>query len=156
MCVCLCVLTDERSSGIWIEPSARHVTESDDWAWTQQTSWQVSFVLIIISILSPFHSFIPVLKPSFSANPSHRSLSFLLQDWLHGFLGLFSEHIHFLLCSFSVFHFLVVGSVQEGCYQFCCLLNKGTMGVNSLPKTVTRQHHAAIWTQALLCLSPAH
>ena len=27
----------------------------------------------------------------------------------------------------------------EGCYQFCCLLNRGTMGVNSLPKTVTRQ-----------------
>ena len=27
----------------------------------------------------------------------------------------------------------------EGCYQFCCLVNTGTMGVNSLPKTVTRQ-----------------
>ena len=26
------------------------------------------------------HSFIPGLKPSFSANPSHRSLPFLLQD----------------------------------------------------------------------------
>ena len=25
------------------------------------------------------------------------------------------------------------------CYQFCCLVNTGTMGVNSLPKTVTRQ-----------------
>ena len=25
----------------------------------------------------------------------------------------------------------------EGCYQFCCLVNKGTMGVSSLPKTVT-------------------
>jgi len=25
-------------------------------------------------------------------------------------------------------------------YQFCCLVNRGTMGVNSLPKTVTRQH----------------
>ena len=24
-------------------------------------------------------------------------------------------------------------------YQFCCLVNRGTMGVNSLPKTVTRQ-----------------
>ena len=23
--------------------------------------------------------------------------------------------------------------------QFCCLVNRGTMGVNSLPKTVTRQ-----------------
>jgi len=28
---------------------------------------------------------------------------------------------------------------QAGCYQFCCLVNSGTMGVNSLPKTVTRQ-----------------
>ena len=28
---------------------------------------------------------------------------------------------------------------QEGCYQFRCLVNTGTMGVNSLPKTVTRQ-----------------
>jgi len=25
----------------------------------------------------------------------------------------------------------------KGCYQFCCLVNRGTMGVNSLPKTVT-------------------
>ena len=28
---------------------------------------------------------------------------------------------------------------SEGCYQFCCLVNRGTMSVNSLPKTVTRQ-----------------
>jgi len=27
----------------------------------------------------------------------------------------------------------------ESCYQFCCLVNRGTIGVNSLPKTVTRQ-----------------
>jgi len=27
----------------------------------------------------------------------------------------------------------------EGCYQFRCLVNRGTMGVSSLPKTVTRQ-----------------
>ena len=25
------------------------------------------------------------------------------------------------------------------CYQFCCLVNRGTMGVTSLPKTVARQ-----------------
>jgi len=52
------------------------------------------------------HSFIPGLKPSFSANPSHSSLPFLLQDWLHGFTGLFtdtSEHIRFLLFSFFLF-----------------------------------------------------
>jgi len=28
---------------------------------------------------------------------------------------------------------------KEDCYQFRCLVNRGTMGVNSLPKTVTRQ-----------------
>ena len=27
----------------------------------------------------------------------------------------------------------------EGYHPFCCLVNRGTMGVNSLPKTVTRQ-----------------
>ena len=38
-------------------------------------------ILIIIRSTgtSPPHSFIPGLKPSFSANPSHRSLPFLLQ-----------------------------------------------------------------------------
>jgi len=39
----------------------------------------LTFVLNINSIPSPTRSFIPGLKPSFSANPSHRSLSFLLQ-----------------------------------------------------------------------------
>jgi len=28
---------------------------------------------------------------------------------------------------------------KRGCYQFRCLVNRGTMGVSSLPKTVTRQ-----------------
>ena len=38
----------------------------------------LTFILIISSIpLSP-HSFIPGLKPPFSANPSHRSLPFFL------------------------------------------------------------------------------
>jgi len=27
---------------------------------------------------------------------------------------------------------------EEGCYQFCCLVTRGTVGVNSLPKAVTR------------------
>jgi len=48
-----------------------------------------------------YHSFAPGLKPSFSANPSHCSPSFLLLKYsLHGFPGLFtviSEHICFLL-----------------------------------------------------------
>jgi len=32
-------------------------------------------LLIIVGFSSPTHSVIPGLKPSFSANPSHRSLS---------------------------------------------------------------------------------
>ena len=40
---------------------------------------------------SPLHSFTPGLKLSFSANPSHHSLPFLLLDWLHGFPGLFTN-----------------------------------------------------------------
>jgi len=74
----------------------------------------LTFILIIISIPSPLthplplHSFIPGLKPSFSTGASHRSLPFLLQDWLRGFPGLFTdtyEHIRFLVFTFSVFHF---------------------------------------------------
>jgi len=67
----------------------------------------ILIIIIIISILSPPYSFIPVSKPFFSAN---------LQDWLHGFPGLFadiSEHIRFLLFSFFLFfHFLVDGSLR--------------------------------------------
>jgi len=40
----------------------------------------LTFILIIISIPSPPHSFISGLKPSFSANPSQCSLPSLLQD----------------------------------------------------------------------------
>jgi len=29
-------------------------------------------------------------------------------------------------------------TLKRGCYQFCCLVNRGTMAVNSLPKTVNR------------------
>ena len=36
----------------------------------------LAVILIIINFASPTHSFIPCLKPSFSANPSHHSLSF--------------------------------------------------------------------------------
>jgi len=40
----------------------------------------LTFILITVSIPSSPHSFIPGLKPSFSVNPSHSSLPFLLQD----------------------------------------------------------------------------
>ena len=55
---------------------------------------------------SPLHSFIAGLNPSFSSNPSHRSLLFLLQDWPHGFPGLFidtSEHVIFYFLVFLFF-----------------------------------------------------
>jgi len=58
------------------------------------------------SIPSPPHSFIPGLKPSFSANPSHRSLSFsspgLTTRVARRLFTDTSDHIRFLLFSFSV------------------------------------------------------
>jgi len=67
---------------------------------------QVCFKLWTLEI-SQQHSFTPGLKLSFSANPSHHSLPFLLLDWLHGFPGLFtdtSEHIRFFLSALPVLH----------------------------------------------------
>ena len=43
----------------------------------------------------------------------------------------------------------------ERCYQFCCLVHRGTMGVNSLPKTVIRQRRDCDLNPGLLRLSPA-
>jgi len=43
----------------------------------------------------------------------------------------------------------------EGCYLFCCLVNRGTMGVNSLPKTITRQCRDCNLNPGLLRLSLA-
>ena len=40
----------------------------------------LTFILIIISIPSLPHSFVPGIKPPFSANPSHRSLPFDLSS----------------------------------------------------------------------------
>jgi len=31
------------------------------------------------------------------------------------------------------------GTLYEGCYQFCCVVNRGTVGAISMPKTVTQQ-----------------
>jgi len=65
---------------------------------------------------SPLHSFIPGLKPSFSANPSHRSLVFSFYDWLHEFretvYRYFWAYPFFLLFSFTFPHFLIVGFVR--------------------------------------------
>ena len=61
----------------------------------------IYLLLVVFHQPSLFHS---SLK-TFSANPSRRSLPFLLRDSLRGFPGLFTdtpEHIRFLLFSFSV------------------------------------------------------
>ena len=34
---------------------------------------------------------------------------------------------------------VTLATVKESCYQFRCLVNRGTMGGSSLPKTVIRQ-----------------
>jgi len=67
-------------------------------------------ILTIIGIPSPTHSFIPGLKASFSANPSHRSLLFLLQHWL--WISVYCLLLLLSISVFSVLHFLVVGSVR--------------------------------------------
>ena len=76
-----------------------------------QSSRDADARLCVYSITPSLFLF-QALKHSFSASPSHR---ILLQDWLHGFPGLFSdtsELSRFLLFSFSVFPLLVVGSVR--------------------------------------------
>jgi len=76
----------------------------------------LTVILIIISFPSPTLSFISDLKPSFSANPSHRSLSFSssgLTTWIPQTFTITSDHIRAYFFSFSVFHFLVVVSVRS-------------------------------------------
>ena len=77
--------------------------------------YPLTVILIIISFPSPTHSFIPGLKPSFSANPSHCSLSFFLRDWLRDSPDFYSYFwaYPFLLFSFLFLHFLVVVSVRQ-------------------------------------------
>jgi len=74
------------------------------------------------------HSFIPGLKPFSFANPSHRSLPFLLQDWLGPtwFPGLFtdtSEHIHLLLFYFFCFPLFSCWFREVGYADSCRLLS---------------------------------
>ena len=77
----------------------------------------LTVILIIISFPSPTHPFITGLKPAFSANSSHHSLSFSSSGLTRGlhdsrdfccYIGAYP----FLLFSFSVLHFLVVVSVR--------------------------------------------
>jgi len=76
----------------------------------------ILIIIIIISFPSPPHSFIPRIKPSFSANHSHRSLSFSssgLTTWIPQTLTVTSEHIHFYFLVFFCFTLLVVVSVRS-------------------------------------------
>jgi len=60
--------------------------------------------------LSSHSHLIPDLKPSVPANPSHRSLLFLLRDWIHGFQSVYRyvwAHPFSLLPTFSF------GSVRQ-------------------------------------------
>ena len=68
----------------------------------------LSVILNIISFPSPTLSFIPGLKPFFSANPSHRSLSFSslgLTTWIPQTFTVTSEHIRFYFLVFLFYTF---------------------------------------------------
>jgi len=41
-------------------------------------------------------------------------------------------------------------TLERAATKFCCSMNRGTMGVNSLPKTVTRQRRSCHLNPALL------
>jgi len=78
-------------------------------AWTFAVAVMLlTVILIIIRFASPTHSFIPVLKPPFSANPSHCSLSFFFfrTDYMipHTFT-VTSEHIRFYCLVFLFYNF---------------------------------------------------
>ena len=60
-------------------------------------------ILIIIRIPSPTHSFIPGLKLSFSANPSHRNFFFSSS----GFTTWIPQTVYCYFWAYSVFYFLV-------------------------------------------------
>jgi len=84
---------------------AEHLTVE---SYTVFTLYLPTVILTVIWYFVTHSSFIPGLKPSFSANPSHCSPSFLLLKYLlRGFPGLFtviSEHICFLLLVFFCFY----------------------------------------------------
>ena len=111
--VCLCLAVDG-VDGI----CAEHLTVESYRILYGLCLYLPTVILTGFGIPSPTHSFSLGLKPSFAANLSHCSPSFLLLKYLlGGFPGLFtvsSKHICFLLLVvFLLFlHFLVVGSVR--------------------------------------------
>ena len=77
----------------------------------------LTFRLITIIIPPPVHSFISGLKPSFSANPTHRTfLVFFRTDSTDSTdclpTLLLSISVFLLFSFFSVFHFVVVGFMR--------------------------------------------
>jgi len=95
---------NRKNSGLTPDQTEDPVTRT--WKMTQMTHWpddpmtQFHVWLVPISFPSPTYSFIPGLKPSFSANPFRTVVfPFFLQDWLHGFprLLLLLLSYHFLL-----------------------------------------------------------
>jgi len=88
----------------------------------------------LISFPSPTHSFIPRLKPSFSANPSHRSLSFSsseLTTWIPQTFTVTSKHIRF--------YFLVFRFTLFSCRFMCgTLMVKAKVFPYSLPSVGPR------------------
>ena len=120
----LSIFKENLNPGMWsrsrdsLEIQQRLVSVLDQyvWTWNPLNSYQILRNHLDLScplttplylLSSPLHSFTPGLKLSFSANPSHHSLPFLLLDWLHGFPGLLtdtSEHIRFFLSSPPVLH----------------------------------------------------
>jgi len=103
---------------------AEHLTVQSYTVFICQQSYKLLF-----GIPSPTHSFITGLKPSFSANPTHCSHSFLLLKYslyVDSRAGLFTviyEHICFLLLVFLLLflHFLVVGFVGVDKADLCWL-----------------------------------
>ena len=92
-------------------PSASEVTTL--WCYTNMCII-IIITLIIISFSSPTFSFIPDLKPSFSANPSHCSLSFSTSELTTWFLRLLLLLLTYLVLLFSLFLFYnLVVSVRK-------------------------------------------
>ena len=65
----------------------------------------IILVLIVISFSLPTLSFIPDLKPSFSANPSPTLLQHLLTTWIPQTFAVTSQHIRFYFLVFLFYTF---------------------------------------------------
>ena len=88
---------------------------------SQEHSWQRNLVLFLVDSCIPARQWTDICNTRCS---------------------ILSRFSHFHVPQFHVSHFQrprLQLPPQQGCCQFCCLVNRGTMGVNSLPKTVTRQ-----------------